>query len=108
MKADWYVKTILTVIALLLTVMALKPHLQVRTADAADGVGDRFGHVQMWAMGYILPGISEETHIVLFDKEDGSVWGYSDEALMGRKLPVYVGKLESLGGPILTKQKPKK
>lgn len=65
MRIDRYTKTILTIIALLLAVMVLKPILQPQAA-AADG---RYSGVQF--------SYSGGNH-AFFDARSGDVWEYED------------------------------
>ncbi len=62
MRIDWYTKGLLTVIALLLGVIALRPYISPNVVAHADG---SFAGVQFSGSGF-------------FDSRTGDIWGYYD------------------------------
>jgi hypothetical protein len=49
-------------------------------------------------------GMPREGHLVLMDSRTGQIWAYSDEALVGRAAPTYVGTLDAVGKTIKQEQ----
>lgn len=43
------------------------------------------------------PGLPREGHLILMDSRTGQIWAYSDEAMVGRTAPTYVGTLDAVG-----------
>jgi hypothetical protein len=80
---DLYTKTILTLIALFLAVIALRPIVQPAPALAQANLGG----VQFSA---------SDQFIAFFDPRSGDVWQYSNSGLMN----VYHYKLTKLGTPL--------
>ena len=101
MKLNSFTKVSLVTIAILLGAILLISNLKSHQANASPG--SSFEYVQVWAMGYCLPGLPQESHIILFDSRNGDVWAYSDKAMVGRAEPSYLGKLKELGKPIMKK-----
>lgn len=46
-------------------------------------------------------GMPEEGYLVLMDNQTGEMWAYSDDAVVGKANPVYVGTLQAVGKPIV-------
>jgi hypothetical protein len=90
MRTDLYTKTILTIIALLLAVIVLKPFVTPSIANAQtslNGIQVSFGGTGLW----------------FFDTKTGDIWVYSMQDLSD---VTHVGKIVELGKPIVTdKQK---
>jgi hypothetical protein len=86
MRVDFYTKTILTLIALLLAVVVYKPSIQ--PTSAASGSVEPV--VLCSSCG--LPG-ADQGAMILMDRNNGDVWLYSDEALAGSRKPVKWGRL---------------
>lgn len=84
MHIDLYTKTILTLIALLLAVMALKPFVQptgVKAQSSLNGIEFSFGGTGLW----------------FFDTKSGDIWGYSAQ---NPNEVEKVGKMTQLGKPL--------
>jgi hypothetical protein len=86
MRIDLYTKTILTLIALLLAVIALKPFAQPIAVKADAGLAG----VQFWSTGM-------GSSFLALDTKTGAIWLY--EHRVGGVME-YVGKLTQLGKPI--------
>ena len=99
MKFDSFLKVTLVMIAIFLGIIAANGYLKSHEAIASPGA--KFDYIQIWAMGYSLPGLPHDSHIILFDTRNGNVWAYSDGAMVGKGTPSYIGKLAELGKPIL-------
>jgi hypothetical protein len=88
MRIDLYTKTILTIIALLLAVMTLKPIIQPASASAQAS----------------LSGVQFTTAsggFNAFDTRNGDVWLYSYNAgVYGAK---YLGRIAELGRPLVNR-----
>jgi general secretion pathway protein G len=95
MKNQVIVKVALVFIALLLVLIALQLFLRRR---------GKFDYVQVWGDMFIAAAMDSTAAwapcLVLFDQRDGAVWGYSLDALDGKRAPVPLGKLTKLGAPI--------
>ncbi len=50
------------------------------------------------------PGMPREGHLVLMDSRTGQIWAYSDDAVVGRTAPTYVGTLDAVGKTIKQEQ----
>ena len=70
MRIDWYTKGVLTVIAVLLGVIALRPYVSPDTVAHAQG---SLTGVQVWYGDVASPKF--------FDARTGQVWGYSSGKL---------------------------
>jgi hypothetical protein len=66
MRIDWYTKGVLTVIAVLLGVIALRPYV---SPDAVAHAQGSLSGVQVWYGDVASPKF--------FDPRTGDVWGYS-------------------------------
>jgi hypothetical protein len=91
-RIDLYTKTVLTVIALLLTAMILKPLVQPSQASAqASLAGVQFA--------------AASSSFNAFDTRNGDIWLYSYDS--GRYSARYLGRITQLGQtPINTLQAP--
>ena len=85
MRIDLYTKTILTFIALLLAVIALKPIIQPTPALAQANMSG----VQFTAVG---------REIAFFDPKSGDVWQY--DTYLNAPYPIKHFKLTKLGMPL--------
>jgi len=101
MKFNSFIKVTLVMITFFLGIIVANGYL--KSDEAIANPGGKFEYVQMWAMGYSLPGLPREAHIILFDSRNGDVWAYSDTAMVGKGTPSYLGKLTELGKPIMKK-----
>lgn len=90
MKVDFYTKAILTLIAIFLGVLSLRPIIEPEGAFA--GASDKFGN---------LAFASYEDHVLFFDRKTGDVFNY----FIGRSIKPYFGRIVELGEPLV---KPKK
>jgi hypothetical protein len=87
MRIDLYTKTILTLIALLLAVIAVRPMFQPRVAEAQSSLSDT-----QFSVGW---GTSEGL-TAFFDRRTGDIWTYSEAGKVE-----HIGKLTQLGKPML-------
>jgi len=101
MKSNSFLRVALVIIAIFMGLVIANSYLKPNKAIASPG--GKFDYIQVWAMGYTLPGLPRESHIILFDSRNGDVWAYSDAAIVGKEKPSYVGKLTELGKPIMKK-----
>jgi hypothetical protein len=52
-----------------------------------------------------FPGLPDEPHLVLMNRETGDIFAYSDEAVVGKADPVYLSTLSSFGKRPVVKPK---
>ena len=83
MRIDWYTKGVLTVIAVLLGVIAIRPYVSPEVVQAQGALSG----VQVWYGDVQSPKF--------FDNRTGEVWGYS----IGRPEPK--SRLTGVGGQLV-------
>jgi|HubBroStandDraft_6_1064221.scaffolds.fasta_scaffold4432775_1 hypothetical protein len=83
MRIDWYTKGVLTVIAVLLGVIAIRPYV---SPDAVAHAQGSFAGVQFAS--------SEGIHFSFFDSRTGEVWNYVNWK------PMTSWRLHQLGQPM--------
>ena len=84
MRIDWYTKGVLTVIAVLLAVIALRPYVSPGAVAHAQG---SLAGVQIWYGDVASPKF--------FDARTGDVWGYSTGKLESKY------RLTGVGAPLV-------
>ena len=87
MRTDIYTKAVLTVIAIMLTVIACKALISPGTTASAQSTA--FAGVQF---------TGDVGHISAFDTRTGEFWGYKEQKLGSMDL-VTVGRITKLGQP---------
>jgi len=102
MKTDSFTKVLLVLIALFLGVIALRPFLQPELAVGSPG--GKFDYVQAWETSISTVGVGSREGLlinnsIIFDSRTGDLWGYTREALNGKKNPEYLGTVTDLGKP---------
>lgn len=86
MKIDLYTKAVLTLIAIFLAIIALKP-LAASPVSAADG---KFAHIQFSSFG-------QSGWVYFFDQRTGDLWNLNTESDTAATSFRYLGRLEAMG-----------
>jgi hypothetical protein len=87
MRVDWYTKSVLTVIAVLLGVIAVRPYVSPDTVAHAQG---QFAGVEFSAGA---GGLN------FFDTKTGEIWGYNNAGPYKEKF-----RLTKVGGPLASEK----
>ena len=89
-SCDRWTRLLLLVVALLLSIIAIRPYLYPDAITLADG--GRFEHVMIVSGGFLYKG---SQGVLLLDKRNGNIWfiGRGDQTSLTFKDPVLVGRL---------------
>lgn len=87
MKVDWFVKSLLVVIAILLAVVAFRPVVQPPSVMAQDGSPYPF-HIEQGTVSLRKPDGTTTWGKVVVDMRTGDVWGFPMKA-QNTPYPVY-------------------
>jgi hypothetical protein len=96
MKPDFYTKAVLTIIAIMLTVIACNQY--VNPAATASAQGAKFAGVQF---------AGSSVDFTLFDTRTGDIWEHYYDTDDHKRHPAYMGKLTALDQPLMN-QPPRK
>ncbi len=94
MRIDLYTKTMLTLIVLLLATVVFKSLIQPRGVSAATA------DFTVLCTACYFPGLPEQSHVVLIDRNSGDIWAYNAKAMSGTEKPFKLGRFV-LGQPVL-------
>jgi hypothetical protein len=94
MRIDLYTKALLTLIVLLLATIACKSLFQPGGASAASA------DFTVLCTACYFPGLPEQSHVVLIDRNSGDIWAYNAKAMSGTEKPFKLGRFV-LGQPVI-------
>ena len=85
------------------TVVKSKSNICNNRAAAPIGESAYFpGDVVVLCESATFPGLPEEGHVVMMNNQNGCIYVYSDNAILGKEDPVYIGRLPAPGMRIIS------
>ena len=71
--------------------------LMMPSQNAFGGSGSGPENMIVICASCTFPGLPQKDHVVMMDSKTGDIWAYSDNAIIGKEKPVYIGTLTTLG-----------
>ncbi len=71
--------------------------LMMPSKNAFGGSGSGPENVVVICSKCTFPGLPQKDHVIMMDSKAGDIWAYSDNAIIGKEKPVYLGTLTTLG-----------